>query len=86
MLFSLKAEVIFLNITLEDASIETLVEDISKEKFFFAGIHPSMLDGKDVIRFEYLNGVIDESKIKIYSKNAKELFKYILEQKKKVLV
>jgi len=85
LLFSLKAEVIFLNITLEDSSIDDLVEKISKEKFFFAGVHPSMLDGKDVIRFEYLNGMIDESKIKIYSKNAKEIFDYIAQQKREVL-
>ena len=85
LLFNLKAEVIFLNITLEDSNIDDLIKDITKEKFFFSGVHPSMLDAKDVIRFEYLNVTIDETKIKIYSKNAKEIFDYITKQKKEVL-
>lgn len=86
LLFSLKAEVIFLNITLEDSYINDLVENIEKEKFFFAGIHPSLLNNKDAIRFEYLNGTIDDKKIKIYSNKAKELFEYVLKEKEKVLL
>jgi len=86
LLFSLKSDVIFLNINLEDCNIDDLIELIEKEKFFFAGIHPSLLDGKDAIRFEYLNGVINDDKIKIYSKKAKILFDYVLKEKKKVLL
>lgn len=86
LLFSLKAEVVFLNIVLEDADIDELVSNIEKEKFFFAGIQPSMINGKDVIRFEYLNVEIDESKVQIYSDRAKEIFNYIVEEKRKVLI
>jgi len=85
LLFSLKAEVVFLNITLEDAPIDRLIAEVEGEKFFFAGIHPSLLDGADAIRFEYLNGVIDESKIQIYSDRARELFEYVLAQKMRAL-
>jgi len=86
LLFKLKADVIFLNITLEDFFIDDLVKNIEKEKFFFAGIHPSLLSNKDAIRFEYLNGTIDKEKIKIYSEDANRLFDYILKQKDKVLL
>jgi anti-sigma regulatory factor (Ser/Thr protein kinase) len=85
LLFSLKAEVIFLNITLEDFYIDDLVENIEREKFFFAGIHPSLLNNKDAIRFEYLNGTINDDKIKIYSDKARVLFEYVLREKEKVL-
>ena len=85
LLFTLKADVIFLYIPLEDADITHLVKAIEKERFFFAGITPSFLDGRDVIRFEYLNGFIDSSKIKIYSQQANEIFQYILQQKEKTL-
>ncbi len=85
LLFSLRADVIFLNITLEDSGIDDLVDKIEGEKFFFAGIHPTSLNNKDAIRFEYLNGAIDTDKIKIYAENAKNIFNYILKQKSKVL-
>lgn len=85
LLFTLKADVVFLNITLEDSSIDDLVSKIEKEKFFFAGIHPSLIKNQDAIRFEFLNGVIDESKIKIYEKKSFELFEYILNEKNRVL-
>ncbi len=85
LLFTLKAEVIFLNIPLEEAEVSSLIEKVEKERFFFCGITPSFLNGKDVIRFEYLNGTIDASKINILGKEAKEIFSYILNEKEKVL-
>ena len=83
LLFTMKAEVIYLYIPLEDNDISGLVEKIEQERFFFCGITPSYLNGKDVIRFEYLNGTIDSSKIKIYGKEAQEIFSYILNEKEK---
>jgi anti-sigma regulatory factor (Ser/Thr protein kinase) len=85
LLFTLKADVIFLNIPLEEADISPLVERVEKEKFFFCGIMPSLLNGRDVVRFEYLNGTIDASKIKILGNEAKEIFSYILNEKEKAL-
>lgn len=85
LLFNLKADVIFLNITLEDGSIDELIGQIELEKFFFAGLQPSLLNNQDAIRFEFLNGVIDESKIKIYAKKSQKLFDYVLNEKKRVL-
>ena len=84
-MFKLKAEVIFLFISIEHSDITELVEQVEREKFFFAGIAPSLLNGKDGIRFEYLNGTIDSSKIKIYGEKAQEIFNYILSEKEKVL-
>ncbi len=85
LLFKLKAEVIFLFISIEHSDITELVEQLEGEKFFFAGIAPSLLNGKDAIRFEYLNGTIDSSKIKIYGEKAQEIFNYIFSEKEKVL-
>ncbi len=85
LLFTLKAEVIFLFISLEHDDITGLMEQVEREKFFFAGIAPSLLNGKDAIRFEYLNGTIDSSKINIYGEKSKEVFEYILNEKERVL-
>jgi len=85
LLFTMKADVIFLNIPLEDNDITILTKKLEKEKFFFCGVIPSFLNGKDVIRFEYLNGSIDAAKINIYGEQAKEIFSYILNEKEKVL-
>lgn len=82
---NLNADVIFLYISLEYATIDELVEDIEKLGFFFCGIAPSFLNGKDVIRFEYLNTMIDTKKIKVESDIAKELFEYVKNEMQRVL-
>ena len=81
----LSADVIFLYISLEHATIDELVEDIEKLGFFFCGITPSFLNGKDVIRFEYLNTMIDTAKIKVESDIAKELFEYVKNEMQRVV-
>jgi len=85
LIFRLKADVIFLNITVEETDIDDLIERVEKEKFFFTGIHPSIINNQDAIRFEYLNGIIDESQIKIYSSEARKIFNYISSERQRVL-
>lgn len=85
LLYTMKADVIFLYISIEDNNIEKLVDFIEREKFFFCGISPSLLHGKDVIRFQYLNGSIDSSKFKICTENAQEIVDYTLREKERVL-
>lgn len=85
LLYTVKAEVIFLYLPLEARDFSELTEAVEKEKFFFSGIIPSYLDGKDVIKFQYLNGTIDTSKIEILGDNARELFTYVLKEKERVL-
>ena len=79
--FRMKANVIFIYITLEDANIEELTQAIEKEKFFFAGIMPSFLESQDVIRYEYLHTLVEDSEISIYSDRAKLVFDYISHQR-----
>jgi len=79
--FRMKADVIFIYINLEDANIEELTQQIEKEKFFFAGIMPSILNGKDVIRYEYLRTLVENSEINIYSDRARSIFEYISNQR-----
>ncbi len=85
LLFTMKSEVIFLYLPLEDGEIENLIDFIEKEKFFFSGLIPSFLNSKDTLRFEYLNGTIDDSKITIFEQEAKDIFNYVLNEKEKVL-
>ncbi len=86
LLYVLKADVIFLNIVLEDAPINALVQQLEQIHFFFAGITPSLLNAKDVIRFEFLNGEINASKIHIHDNFARDLFAYILREKEKAML
>ena len=85
LLFTIKSEVIFLYLPIEDGDVSDLVDFVESEKFFFSGLVPSYLKGKDAIRFEYLNGTIDISKINIFEEKAKEIFHYVLNAKEKVL-
>jgi hypothetical protein len=85
LLFRMKAKVILLYIVMEDSSIETLIEEVEKENFFFCGILPSFVESKDVIMYEFLPENIDESSVQIYSQKAKELVKYIANEKRKIL-
>jgi len=80
--FRMKANVIFIYINIEDTGIEELTQKIEKEKFFFAGIMPSFLDAKDVIRYEYLHTLVEDSEINIYSEKAKVIFDYISKERK----
>jgi hypothetical protein len=81
----MKAKVILLYIVMEDSSIETLIEEVEKENFFFCGILPSFVESKDVIMYEFLPENIDESSVQIYSQKPKELVKYIANEKRKIL-
>ncbi len=85
LLFTIKSEVIFLYLPLEKGNISNLIDFVESEKFFFSGLVPSYLKGKDAIRFEYLNGTIDISKINIFEEKAKKIFHYVLNEKEKAL-
>ncbi len=80
-----QAEVVFLNIPLNDAPLDEHIDKIEELGFFFCGVAPYILDGKDAIRFQYLNTLIDTDRIKVYGSFAKELFNYSVSMMKKVL-
>ena len=80
-----QAEVVFLNIPLNDAPMDEHIDKIEELGFFFCGVAPYILDGKDAIRFQYLNTLIDTDRIKVYGSFAKELFNYSVSMMKKVL-
>ncbi len=82
---STQAEVVFLNIPLNDAPLDEHIDKIEEMGFFFCGVAPYILDGKDAIRFQYLNTLIDIDRIKVYGDFAKELFNYSVSMMKKVL-
>ena len=82
---STQAEAIFLNISLNDAPLDEYIGKIEELGFFFCGIAPYILNGKDAVRFEYLNTLIDTNRIKVYGDFAKELFNYSVSMMKKVL-
>jgi len=85
LLFGMKAKVLLLYITMEDHRVDSLVEGIEKEHFFFSGILPSFVGGEDVLIYEFLPETIDESKVEIYSERAKVLVEYVSNERRSVL-
>jgi len=85
LLFRMKANVLLLYITMEDSDVEELVKRVEDENFFFSGILPSFIGGKDALVYEFLPEDIDESKVEIYSDRAKALVAYISNEKRRVL-
>jgi hypothetical protein len=71
-----RADVIFLNLPLEDGGLEWAVELAEKRRFFFCGVAPYHFDGRDSLRFEYVNTLIDTSKLQVYSDFGREVANY----------
>jgi GNAT superfamily N-acetyltransferase len=84
LLFRMKAKIVLLYITMEDGDVSSLVTKVEREHFFFSGILPSFVEGNDVLVYEFLPEEIDESKIEIYSEQAKTLVSYISNEKRRV--
>ena len=85
LLFRMKAKVVLLYITMEDLAVEALISEVENEKFFFSAILPSFLEGKDVLVYQFLPEDIDESKVEIYSKRAKNIVQYVSNEKRKMV-
>lgn len=85
LLFSMKAKVLLLYITMEDLDVDPLITEVENENFFFSGILPSFVEGQDVMIYEFLPEDIDETKIEIYSERAKVLVAYVSNEKRRVL-
>jgi len=85
LLFSMKAKVLLLYITMEDRAVDPLIQGVEQERFFFSGILPSFVGGRDVLVYEFLPEAIDESKVEIYSEEAKALVHYISTERRSVL-
>ncbi len=82
---STDAEIIFLNIPLSDCPLDPYIEGIENLGFFFCGILPYAIEGKDIIRFQHLNTMIDTSRIKAYSSQAQTILDYSANQMRTML-
>jgi len=77
------ARAVLLYVTMEDRDVETLTEELEKNRFFFSGVLPSFVEGKDVLIYQFLAEDIDESRLQIYSDRAKEIVAYVSREKGK---
>ena len=82
---STQADVLFLNIPLGDYPVDEHIETAQKLGFFFCGVLPYALNGKDIVRFQYLNTMIDVNRIKVYGDFARKIFDYSTDMMRKVL-
>ena len=80
---STQADLFFLNVPLTDWAIDEYVETIESLGFFFCGVLPYALDGRDIIRFQYLNTMVDVDRIQVDEDFAREIFNYSVSMMKK---
>ncbi|NOY23292.1 MAG: hypothetical protein GXO70_07265 [Acidobacteria bacterium] len=81
-----KADIIFLDITVNCPGISKAVGLVEQKGFFFVGLAPALLNGADAIRFEYMNTLIDTSRIIAYSGFAKRILKFCSEKMREALM
>jgi hypothetical protein len=79
------ADVVFLNLVLNDAPVDDLVNEAERLGFFFVGVLPYALNCRDIVRFEYLNTAIDVNKIQVFGDFAKNILDYSSKQMQEVL-
>lgn len=80
---STSAELVFLNLPLTECPLDEYVEAIEELGFFFCGVLPYALGGRDVIRFQYLNTMIDVERIEVYEDAAREIVDYSVSMMKR---
>jgi GNAT superfamily N-acetyltransferase len=74
--FTARADVIFLTLPLEDANLPQIVDVVENRRFFFCGVAPYHFDGRDGLRFEYVNTLINTEKLRIYSEFGRQVAGY----------
>lgn len=67
--------------SMEDPGIQLLVSCARDNGFFFCGIGPSMLDGKDALILQSLREPVDIKKLQLFTEHAIELAKFIEEDR-----
>ncbi len=78
-----KADVILLHLPISEGRIDDIVDQVEERGFFFCGVAPYHLNGRDAMRFEYVNTLIDTSKINAYSDFGQEILGYCAEMMRK---
>ena len=77
-------EAVYLYLDLQDRSILSLTAEAEKIGFFFAGVLPSGLDGKDTLILQYLNSSTAWDEINLATPFAKELLAYIRQDSERI--
>ncbi len=84
LVFRMGAKAVVLYIVTEDADVEELTAAAEEDRFFFSGVLPSFAGGRDVLVYGFLPEDVDESQIRIFSDRAKEIVRYVSEEKRRV--
>jgi hypothetical protein len=77
---------IYAVLPLEDPGAPALCEAMEGDGFFFAGVGPWMLDGKDSLRLQRPLTPIDLTQLVVVSEFGKELLAYIAAERERVAV
>jgi serine/threonine-protein kinase RsbW len=73
-----RVEVVYLRLDLEHPHTAYLADEFERLGFFFAGILPSGLAGRDCLILQYLNNLrLESSRVRVHSPLGKELLQYV---------
>ena len=78
-------DVIYLYLNLEHPAIMNIAVEIEQMGFFFAGVLPAGLEGRDALIFQYLNVPLDWDEIKLAMPFARELLAYIRQEFQRIV-
>jgi hypothetical protein len=73
----LGARAVQLAAPVDDPGLPGLVKEARELGFFFCGLGPAFLDGKDLLMLQYLADPLDVTKLQLYTDRAKQLVAFI---------
>jgi hypothetical protein len=80
-----KAEVVYLELPLDQPGCPALCDAAEEDGFFFAGLGPAFLGAGDALRLQYLNCDLDTSQIQVHHPFGKELLAYVEGERRRVM-
>jgi GNAT superfamily N-acetyltransferase len=78
------AEVIYLEIPLDQAGGETICQEAEKVGFFFAGLGPSSTSEGEALILQYLNTKLELSCLRVATPMGKEILEYLRQEQRRV--
>jgi hypothetical protein len=83
-LLKTNAEVVYLELPLDQGEIEDICRAAESDGFFFAGLSPSSVHDGESLFLQYLNTDIDMSHLQIATPMGKEIFDYVAHEQQRL--
>jgi hypothetical protein len=78
------AQVVYLELPLDQGGIDDICRIAEREGFIFAGLSPSSVNDGESLFLQYLNAEIDMSYLRVATSMGKELFDYVAGERQRL--